>query len=174
MIAAPGIHLWRDWVINALNRDLPYDQFVRAQLTGYRSTVRTQMSATGYRSRAEPRPDDLFALGLLARGAVVRDGKDAGELAISAVETVSTAFLGLTVGCAKCHDHFYDPIKQHDFYALKSLFDPLVVKKTTLATPAEIFAYGKAVDAAERTRKVLEQELAEFAGKYKQQLLDER
>ena len=37
MIAAPGIHLWRDWVINALNDDLPYDQFVRAQLTGYRS-----------------------------------------------------------------------------------------------------------------------------------------
>ena len=47
MIAAPGIHLWRDWVINALNDDLPYDQFVRAQLTGYRSTERTQMSATG-------------------------------------------------------------------------------------------------------------------------------
>ena len=46
MIAARGIHHWRDWVINALNADLPYDQFVRAQLTGYRSTVRTQMSAT--------------------------------------------------------------------------------------------------------------------------------
>ena len=68
MIAAPGIHLWRDWVINALNDDLPYDQFVRAQLTGYRSTTRTQMSATGFRSRVEPRPDDLFALGFLAAG----------------------------------------------------------------------------------------------------------
>jgi hypothetical protein len=53
---------------------------VRAQLTGYRSTTRTEMSATGYRSRAEPRPDDLFALGLLSRGAVVRDGKQEGEL----------------------------------------------------------------------------------------------
>ncbi len=109
MIAAPGIHLWRDWVINALNDDLPYDQFVRAQLTGYRSTDRTQMSATGNRSRIEPRPDDQFALGFLARGAVLRDGKDAGELPIAAVETVSTAFMGLTVGCAKCHDHMYDP-----------------------------------------------------------------
>ena len=101
MIAAQGIYLWRDWVINALNDDVPYDQFVRAQLTGYRSTERTQMSATGYRSKAEPRADDLFALGLLARGAVVRDGKGNGELAINAVETVSTAFMGLTVGCAK-------------------------------------------------------------------------
>jgi hypothetical protein len=54
MIAAPGIYLWRDWVIAALNEDVPYDQFVRAQLTGYRSTERTQISATGYRSKAEP------------------------------------------------------------------------------------------------------------------------
>src|SRR5437660_9433347 len=97
MIAEPGIYLWRDWVVNALNGDLPYDQFVRAQLTGYRTTDRTQMSATGHRSRSEPRPDDLFALGFLSRGAVMRDGKDLQELAITAVETVSTAFLGLTV-----------------------------------------------------------------------------
>ncbi len=68
MIAAPGIYLWREWVINALNDDLPYDQFVRTQLTGYRDAERTQMSATGNRSKAEPRPDDLFALGFLARG----------------------------------------------------------------------------------------------------------
>src|ERR1700704_1830861 len=44
MIAGPGIYLWRDWVINALNNDLPFDQFVRTQLTGYRSTTRTAMS----------------------------------------------------------------------------------------------------------------------------------
>src|SRR5215813_12150271 len=56
MTAAGGIHYWRDWVIYALNSDLPYDQFVRAQLTGYRSTERTQMSNIGLRSKAEPRP----------------------------------------------------------------------------------------------------------------------
>ena len=82
----------------------------------------------------------MFALGFLARGAVIRDGKDARELPIAAVETVSTAFMGLTVGCAKCHDHMYDPITQRDFYAMKALFDPLVVRKVTLATPAEIVA----------------------------------
>ena len=108
------------------------------------------MSSTGYRSRKEPRPDDMFALGLLARGAVIRDGKDASELPISAVETVSSAFMGLTVGCAKCHDHMYDPISQRDFYAMKALFDPLVVRKVILATPAEILAAGKALDEAER------------------------
>src|SRR5262249_37447534 len=152
MTAAPGIHLWRDWVIHALNNDLPYDQFVRAQLTGYRRAVRTQMSATGVRSRIEPRPDDQFALGFLARGDVVRDNTNSRELAIAAVETVSPAFMGLTVGCAKCHDHMYDPITQHDFYAMKALFDPLVLRKLTLATPEEIFAGGQVLDDAESRR----------------------
>ena len=53
MTAAPGIYLWRDWVINALRDDMPYDQFVQIQLTGRRSNERTQMSATGYRSKKE-------------------------------------------------------------------------------------------------------------------------
>ena len=109
MYAQPGIHLWRDWVIRALNSNMPFDVFVRTQLTGYRNE-RTQMSGIGVRSRMEPRPDDMFALGFLARGAVIRDNNDTHELPIVAVETVSTAFMGLTVGCAKCHDHMYDPI----------------------------------------------------------------
>ena len=56
MIAATGMHLWRDWVINALDDDLPYDDFVQIQLTGRRADERTRMSATGYRSEREPRP----------------------------------------------------------------------------------------------------------------------
>ncbi|HEY2342414.1 MAG TPA: DUF1549 domain-containing protein, partial [Chthoniobacteraceae bacterium] len=66
MTAAPGIHLWRDWMIDALHEDMPYDQFVQIQLTGRRANERTQMSATGYRSPKEPRPGDEFALGFLA------------------------------------------------------------------------------------------------------------
>jgi hypothetical protein len=174
MTAAQGMYLWRDWVIRALNGDLPYDQFVRAQLTGYRGTVRTQMAAVGVRSRIEPRPDDAFALGLLARGAVVRDGKDGGELPIAAVETVSAAFLGLTVGCAKCHDHTYDPIKRRDFYAMKALFDPLVVRKLTLASPAEIVAAGKAQDEADAKRAALEAPIEELVGPTKKRLYDDR
>src|SRR5580658_2917058 len=67
MIAASGIHLWRDWVIYALNSDMPYDHFVSAMLTGYRTKERTVMAATGYRQRATPRTEDMFALGFLAR-----------------------------------------------------------------------------------------------------------
>ena len=174
MTAAPGIYLWRDWVIRALNEDLPYDQFVRAQLTGYRSTARTQMSATGYRSRVEQRPDDMFALGFLARGQVLRDGKDGQELALSAVDTVSTAFMGLTVGCAKCHNHKFDPITERDFYSMKALFDPLVVRKLWLGTPEQIFASGKSTDESEKKKAEIQKSIDDLVGSYRQKLFDDR
>lgn len=174
MYAAPGIHLWRDWIINALNSDMPYDEFVRAQLTGYRTTERTQISNIGIRSPLERRPEDMFALGLLARGAVIRDNKDTQELPIVAVETVSTAFMGLTVGCAKCHDHMYDPVTQRDFYAMKALFDPLVVKKVTLASPADIMARGKVSEETQKKRGAIEGPLNALIEPYRTKLYDER
>jgi len=174
MIAAPGIYLWRDWVIRALNEDVPYDQFVRAQLTGYRSTERTQMSATGFRSRAEPRPDDMFALGFLSRGEVLRDGKDVQELPITAVDTISTAFMGLTVGCAKCHDHKLDPISKHDYYAMKALFDPLVLRKVILGTPADLVESGKAMDEAQKKRAPIQAAIDQLVGPYRKKLYDDR
>ena len=174
MIAAPGLYLWRDWVIHALNDDLPYDQFVRAQLTGYRTTERTQISATGVRSTVEPRPDDMFALGFLARGDVLRDGKETHELPVMAVETASTAFMGLTVGCAKCHDHKFDPISKRDFYAMKALFDPLVLRKVTPATPAEIFASGNARDRASAQRAPIQHQIDELIEPYRKTLYDQR
>jgi hypothetical protein len=177
MYAQAGIHLWRDWVIHELNRDLPYDQFVRAQLTGYRNE-RTRVSDIGIRSRIEPRADDLFALGFLARGGVSRDNKDTGELPIVAVETVSTAFMGLTVGCAKCHDHMYDPISQRDFYAMKALFDPLAVKKLTLASPADILKNADASEEAQKARAAaeapLKAQLAALEGPIRKRLEEER
>ncbi len=174
MYAAPGIHYWRDWVINAVNADVPYDQFVRAQLTGYRTTERTTMQAVGRRTRLEPRPDDLFALGFLARGAVNRDSKDLGELQIAAVETVSTAFMGMTVGCAKCHDHMFDPIRQKDFYAMKALFDPLVIKKQVLATPAEMVVYGKQIEEYDKLRLPIEKTIADLIEPYRAKLYADR
>jgi hypothetical protein len=174
MTAAAGIHYWRDWVIYALNSDMPYDQFVRTQLTGYRTTERTQMANIGVRSKLEPRPDDMFALGFLARGDVVRDNKNTQEMPIMAVETISTAFMGLTVGCAKCHDHMYDPISQRQFYAMKALFDPLVIKKVTLASPAEIMAQSKALDQAQKRRAAAQAPLDALIAPYKQKLYEDR
>jgi Protein of unknown function (DUF1553)/Protein of unknown function (DUF1549) len=174
MPAEPGIYLWRDWVINALNEDLPYDQFVRAQLTGYRPTTRIKVSALGTRYRLEPRPEDMYALGFLARGHISGDPANPKELSLAAAETVSSAFMGLTAGCAKCHDHMYDPIKQRDFYRMKALFDPLVLKKVVLGTPAEIFAHGRALDEIEKRRAALEASMGSLIDPYKRRLYEGR
>lgn len=173
MPARSNLHLWRDWVINAINDDLPYDEFVRAQVTGYRSSRRTTISATGIRRRLNPRPDDVFALGFLSRGATRTDDKDSA-LALNAVETISSAFMGMTVGCAKCHDHFYDPIEQQDFYAMKALFDPLVLQPVQLASSMEIFEYGKKQSAYERKKQTLDDELDALIKPFHTRLYNER
>ena len=175
MIAAPGIHLWRDWVINALNDDVPYDQFVRAQLTGYRSTERTQMSATGFRSQAEPRPDDCSPWVFSRAATWSATARRPARLAIAAVETVSTAFMGLTVGCAKCHDHMYDPISQRDFYAMKALFDPLVLAQgdAGAARPKSSRA-GKAPARRRSGAAAVEAPLNDLVAPYKKKLYEDR
>ena len=172
MTAAPGIHLWRDWVINALHEDLPYDDFVQIQLTGRRAHERTQISNIGYRSEMEPRPGDLFAWGFLARGS--GDGPAPENLAINAVDTVSSAFMGMTVACAKCHDHMYDPISEVDYYSMKALFDPLVLRKVTLASAEDLLEAGKIMAETERKLAPLQRELTELLAPYKQRLYDER
>jgi hypothetical protein len=97
-----------------------------------------------------------------------------GELQIAAVETVSTAFMGMTVGCAKCHDHMFDPIRQKDFYAMKALFDPLVIKKQVLATPAEMVAYGKQIEEYDKLRLPIEKTIADLIDPYRDKLYADR
>ena len=174
MIAAPGIHRWREWVINALNSDLPYDQFVCTQLTGYRTMPAPRFRHSASRNALSRGAEDAFALGFLARGAVVHGDKEIQELPIAAVETVSTAFLGMTVGCAKCHDHEYDPIAQRDFYEMKALFDPLVLKKITLANQTEIAAQGRKLDVVDKKLEVASKAIQTAIARYKKKLLEER
>jgi hypothetical protein len=172
MAAASGIHYWRDWMIAALNEDLPYDKFVRAQLTGYRDPEYTTIDDNGNRRRALPRPFDLFALGFIARGQVRRDGKETHEMPGMAVETVSTAFMGLTIGCAKCHDHKFDPISRHDYYAMKALFDPLVVRRVRLASEEETIHYDRAYTAYQQKKAAAEKQVEDLIGPYKKQLFE--
>lgn len=124
MLGERGIYLWRDWVIHAINRDRPYDQFVRALIAG-------DLSA---------QPDDFFATGFLTRSARAQGAGGSEQLATAAVEIVSSAFMAMTTACAKCHDHMYDPVSQRDYYSMKALFDPLVPDKRVLATAEQIMA----------------------------------
>jgi mono/diheme cytochrome c family protein len=109
----PFAYLYRDWVIKAFNDDMPYDVFVKAQLAA------DQMDEN---SRAKMLP----ALGFLGQGPWFYDN---GSVEVTRaderhdrVDVVSRGFLGLTVGCARCHNHKYDPIPTKDYYALSGVF----------------------------------------------------
>ncbi len=173
MPAAASVYLWRDWVITALNHNLPYDEFVRAQILGNRYKSESITNASGRRARVEGSVADTFALGFLARAAVTRNDKD-HDIPFAAVETISTAFMGMTVGCAKCHDHKFDPIRQTDFYSMKAIFDPLVLKNVMLATPAEIFASGEKLEEYKRKKAPIDAAIETLTGSYRTRLFDER
>ncbi len=108
---------YRDWVVNALNRDRPYDQFVRDQLAG----DLVPGDGPGGFNR-----DGVVATGLLALGEWGTGDSDKAkmiaDLVDDQVDVVGRAFLGLTVACARCHDHKFDPISQADYYGLAGIF----------------------------------------------------
>lgn len=105
---------WRDWVIDAFNRNLPYDRFIVDQIAGD--------------LLPEPRPDQLIATGFNRNNRSVTEGGSIEEEwrienCVDRVETTAATFLGLTLGCARCHDHKYDPVSQKDFYRFFAFFN---------------------------------------------------
>ncbi len=108
---------YRDYVIAAFNADKPYDQFVLEQLAG------DLLSTADAPARAHER---LIATGFLSLGpkvlAEVDERKMEMDIVDEQIDTVGRTFLGLTLGCARCHDHKFDPISQADYYALAGIF----------------------------------------------------
>ena len=110
----PGAYHYRDWVIRALNADMPYDQFIRAQISGDKTKPGDYDSAcaTGF-IVAGPYPGQITAK---TRERIRYDQLD------DILSTMGTAMLGLTLGCVRCHDHKFDPIPQRDYYSLAASF----------------------------------------------------
>jgi hypothetical protein len=108
----PGIWKYRDWVINALNEDMPYDRFLTHQLAGDEVPNRNEQS--------------VIATGMLRAGTWNDEPNDAADYLYTRLEdmvhTTTSAFLGLTVKCARCHDHKFDPLEQEDYYRVASYF----------------------------------------------------
>ena len=120
-------HAWRyrDYVIRAFNDDLPYGRFVREQLAG---------------DEIDPRnPDGWIATGFCRNGPsnennvkpAFREGYRLDQLD-DVISTASTVFLGLTIGCARCHDHKTDPLKQEDYYRLLAVFNTAEKRDVTI------------------------------------------
>ena len=110
------IWLWRDWVIDAFNRNKPFDDFLIEQLAGD--------------LLPDPTPGQLIATGFQRNNMVTHEGgtipaENLTNYNADRVKTLGESILGLTLGCAQCHDHKYDPISQEDYYGLFAYFNTL-------------------------------------------------
>jgi hypothetical protein len=107
----PHIWRWRDWIVESIDRDKPYDQMIREMLAG---------------DELAPEDDQTIR----ATGFLVRNWYkfNRNVWLDNTVEHTSKAFLGLTINCARCHDHMYDPIKQTDYYSFRAFFEPLQIR----------------------------------------------
>ncbi len=108
------IWMYRDWVINALNTDMPFDQFAIEQIAGdmLPNATKEQIVATGFHRNT-----------LLNLEGGIDFEQYRVEAVVDRLNTTGAVFLGLTVGCARCHDHKFDPITQREFYRLFSFFN---------------------------------------------------
>ncbi len=149
----PAAHRYRDYVIRALNADLPYDRFVRQQLAG---------------DELEPdNPDALVATGL---NRLWPDEYNAAnleqrwqEILDDVTDTTGQAFLGLTVGCARCHDHKFDPTSQADYFALQAFFAPMQPRDDLVAaTPARRERHRRERAAWEKATKTIRDEMEQL------------
>ena len=105
----PNGYRYRDWVVRALNSDTSYDRFVREQIAG--DLI-----------EGPERAERLAALGFFACGPVYYGDAQRHDQYADRIDTLTRGFLGLTVACARCHDHKYDPVPTSDFYALEGVF----------------------------------------------------
>jgi mono/diheme cytochrome c family protein len=138
-----GAYRYRDWIIKAFNDDLPYDKFVIMQLAGDHLPTKT----------AAERDDNLVATTYLGAGPWVWDQAEPvqgrADERNERVDAVTRGMLGMTVACARCHNHKYDPIAQADYYKLVSVFASSTYKQYPVLSPAATEQYNdKVVQAA--------------------------
>jgi mono/diheme cytochrome c family protein len=129
----PNAYKYRDYVIKAFNDDKPFDQFIIEQLAG------DELLTPPFENLTPEQADKLIATGFLR---MAPDGTGAGgvdqntarnDVVAKTIEITSTSLLGLTVGCAQCHNHRYDPISQADYYSIRAIFEPSLDWKNWLA-----------------------------------------
>ena len=155
---------WRDWVIDAFNHNMPFDQFTVEQIAGdmLPNATLSQQIATGFNRNHRGNGE----------GGIIPE-EYAVEYVVDRVDTTATVWLGLTLGCARCHDHKYDPFKQKEFYQVFAYFNnvpekgkawkygnsPPVVEAPTLAQQEELSALETRLASAEAAFTKLKPEI---------------
>ena len=130
-----GAWRFRDWVIESLNNDKPYDQFILEQLAGdeINSKEQSKLAAAGFQR-----------LGPLRKNAGNQEvASSRNEVLTEMTNAVGAAFLGVTLGCARCHDHKFDPIRQSDYYRIQAYFSATWDIDVDLATKEEREVWDK-------------------------------
>jgi hypothetical protein len=161
-------HAWRyrDYVIASFNHDKPYTRFLQEQLAGDELFPGNNeaLVATGYlRAGSEH----------LVGGNI--DPEESRQEVLTEIATnVGQAFLGMTVNCARCHNHKFDPILQADFYRLQAVFAGAKGKDVEIATPEEKAAFEVADKAYKAKLDPIEKALKELATRYEKQIIAER
>jgi hypothetical protein len=160
----PNAWRYRDYVVASLNQDKPYTQFLKEQIAGDEIDGRSHetLIATGF-LRAGPRVNFREKDNPERRWDYVED----------LVATISRGALGVTVNCARCHNHKFDPISQKDYYALAASLNGFVEIKVPLAAPAEADAYNKATKEIDRKIEPLRARMASIDKWYKDYLRSE-
>ncbi|MDR3623287.1 MAG: DUF1549 and DUF1553 domain-containing protein [Paludisphaera borealis] len=160
----PDAWRYRDWVVGALNADMPYDRFLALQIAGdeLEKGDTSALIATGF-GRSGPRE--------LVGGNVIPAVKRQNELT-EITGTVGSVFLGLTIGCARCHDHKFDAIPATDYYRLQSFFAASELVEPPIAPRAEIEAFDAAEKAIAAKIAPIRTQLGELEAPYRKTLAD--
>ncbi|QDT73552.1 hypothetical protein I41_27410 [Lacipirellula limnantheis] len=152
----PNAWRYRDYVIDSFNQDKPYDEFIIDQIAGDETE-----DVMGAGDLPKPKPEPTVALTFLRLAPFTEPRGDASrhELLSEMTSTVSSVFLGLTIGCAQCHDHKYDRIPTKDFYRMKAFFSTVAIPRPAEGDafqlggpiPAEFYRHGEKEWAAKLT-----------------------
>jgi hypothetical protein len=159
----PDAWRYRDYVIKSINDDKPFDRFVIEQLAG---------------DEAFPgNPEALVATGFNLLGPDMTDSADQAQRRFNTLtdmtDTAALAFLGLTVTCARCHDHKFEPILQRDYFRLQAFFTPAEFRKDVpVATGAEVKARDAAVREYEDLTKDIRAQIAAVEGPHRVRLYE--
>jgi len=157
---------FRDYVVRSFNTNKPYDRFIREQIAG---------------DEIYPGDTDaLIATGFHRCGPIHLSGGNQDieanrqEVLTEMTSSIGSVFLGLTVGCARCHNHKFDPILQSDYYRLQAIFAGVESKDINIYTPAQKTAHEAEVLAYEARLKPLQSQIDEIERPYRQTLREQR